>query len=188
MLFYFLHEFFSEHLVSNLFRYISFRALLAAVFSFLFVVLLMPRLIRLLSKLSVRQVVRNDGPKTHLKKSGTPTMGGVLMVMGILLSTLLLCRLENTYVLISIFSLLGFGAVGFLDDYLKLTKKNPKGVSFRAKMITMGLLSIAAAFWMLESTSVESKLVIPFVKNFSLELGAFFIFGPSLSSMERRMP
>lgn len=174
MLFYLIHEFFGEHLLSNLFRYISFRALLAATFSFFFVVLLMPSLIRLLGNMSVRQVVRDDGPKSHMKKAGTPTMGGVLMVLGILVSSLMLCRLENTYVVISLFSLVTFGMVGFLDDYLKLTKKNSKGVSFRAKMISMGLLSLATAFWMIDGLGVESKIVIPFLKNFSLELGLFF--------------
>jgi len=86
-------QFFGESVLANLFRYISFRALIAAAFSFAFVVLLMPWLIRQLQLLAVGQVVRDDGPKSHLKKSGTPTMGGVLMVVGILLSSILLCRL-----------------------------------------------------------------------------------------------
>ncbi len=163
-----------DSIAANLFRYISFRAIIAAGFSFLLVVLLMPRLIRRLRQLSVGQVIRDDGPQTHLKKAGTPTMGGVLMVAGITLTTVIFCRWENPYVWIALFSLLGFGAVGFWDDYLKLTKKNTKGVSFRVKMILLGLGSLLAAYAMTLIPETESKIVIPFLKDAAIPLGGFF--------------
>ena len=167
-------QFFGESVLANLFRYISFRALIAAAFSFAFVVLLMPWLIRQLQLLAVGQVVRDDGPKSHLKKSGTPTMGGVLMVVGILLSSILLCRVESPYVWISLFSMVGFGAVGFLDDFLKLTKRNTKGVSFRAKMLSMGILSLIAAYFMMSIPGFDTKIVFPFIYTVATVLGAFF--------------
>lgn len=175
MLLYLLHSVFGTEGLSNLFRYISFRSILAAGLSFLFVVLLMPRLIRWLQRMAVGQVVRDDGPQTHLKKAGTPTMGGILMVLGIAFTTILLCPLENRFIWIALFGLLSFGFVGFMDDFLKLTKRNSKGVSFRAKMISMGLLSIVIGALIVEWAGVEAKLVLPFLKNFSLHLGPFFL-------------
>jgi phospho-N-acetylmuramoyl-pentapeptide-transferase len=171
------HEFFGDRSIANLFRYISFRALLAAIISFSIVVIFMPGVIRWLKRMAIGQVVRDDGPKTHLKKTGTPTMGGILMVVGIAVSSLLLCRLDSWFVWISLFSLLSFGAVGFSDDFLKLTKKNPKGVSFRAKMISMGLLSLAVAFLLLQTKMIEAKVVVPFFKDVAIPLGlAYYIW------------
>src|SRR4051812_31954581 len=112
MLYYLLQDVFPETIFTNLFRYITFRAFGAAVLSFLIVVLLMPSLIRFLQRKSVRQVVRDDGPKTHLTKTGTPTMGGLLMVIGISLSILLFCRWDVEAIWIALFSLLSFGSVG----------------------------------------------------------------------------
>ena len=174
MILHFVQEFFGDRGIANLFRYISFRALLAAIVSFLIVVVFMPRLIRWLKRMAIGQVVRDDGPKTHLKKTGTPTMGGLLMVIGITVSSLLLCRLDSSFVWISLFALLSFGAVGFADDFLKLTKKNPKGVSFRAKMISMGVLSLVVAFFLLQTKLIEPQLVLPFFKDVALPLGAAY--------------
>lgn len=164
---------FPDHLVANLLRYISFRSLLAAFASFILVLVLMPKLIAFLKKRSIRQIVRDDGPQTHLKKAGTPTMGGLIMVIGILVSSLLFCRLDNPMVWICLFVLVSFGAVGFVDDYLKLTKKNTKGVSFRAKMVSLGLLSIFATYWA-QSVGLEPSVTIPFFKNVVINMGPFF--------------
>ncbi|MBN8555330.1 MAG: phospho-N-acetylmuramoyl-pentapeptide-transferase [Deltaproteobacteria bacterium] len=170
-------QFFPDHLIANLFRYILFRSFAAAVIAFLFTVLLMPKLIALLQKKSVKQIVRDDGPQSHLKKSGTPTMGGVMMVLGILISSLLLCRLNHSAVWISLFALMSFGAVGFADDYLKLTKKNTKGVSFRVKMISMGLLSILITQFAV-MTGVDTSVNLPFFKHWSVDIGwVFYIWG-----------
>lgn len=166
--------FFSDHTIANLMRYISFRSLLAAFLSFGVSVVLMPRLIDFLKNRSIRQIVRDDGPKSHLSKAGTPTMGGLIMVIGIVISSLLLCRLDNAYVLISLFVLVSFGFVGFMDDYLKLTKKNTKGVSFRAKMLSLGGLSIAAAYWA-QISGVQPVIALPFVKHVVFEIGPWFL-------------
>jgi phospho-N-acetylmuramoyl-pentapeptide-transferase len=155
-------------------RYISFRSLLAAFLSFFVSVLLMPRLIEFLKNRSIRQIVRDDGPKSHLTKTGTPTMGGLIMVIGIVLSSLLLCRLDNPYVWICLFVLVSFGGVGFMDDYLKLVKKNSKGVSFRAKMITLGLLSIVATYWA-QLEGVQPVIAVPFFKHSMVDIGPLFL-------------
>jgi phospho-N-acetylmuramoyl-pentapeptide-transferase len=178
MIYSFLLSLWPESLITNLFRYTTFRAFLAAMISFILVVGLMPWLIRRLKALAVGQVIRDDGPQSHKKKTGTPTMGGLLMVAGIACSSLLLCRLDSIYVWISLFALLSFGAVGFWDDYLKLTKKNPKGVSFRAKMVSMGLLSLVLVAFMNSFGGVEAKIVFPFFKSLVLDLGPLiFLWG-----------
>lgn len=169
-----IQNYFPDHIIVNLMRYISFRSLVAAFLSFFVSVLLMPRLIEFLKERSIRQIVRDDGPKSHLAKAGTPTMGGLIMVIGIVLASLLLCRLDNPYVWISLFVMTSFGFVGFLDDYLKLTKKNTKGVSFRAKMVSLGLLSIGATYWA-QLVGVEPVVAMPFVKHSVIELGPLFL-------------
>lgn len=178
MLVHLLQALFPDHLIANLIRYISFRALLAAMISFFFVIFLMPKLIRFLQKKAIGQMVRDDGPKSHLSKSGTPTMGGVLMVLGIAVSSVLLCRWDFFPMWISIFALLAFGVVGFLDDYLKFTKKNSKGVSFRAKMISMGIISLLVVYFALSGSTIRPEISIPFFKTIAVDIGVlFYIWG-----------
>jgi len=178
MLFYIAQHFSPDHPISNLLRYISFRSAVTGVFSFLLVVYFMPKLIRLLRYLSTGQIIRDDGPETHFKKKGTPTMGGVLMVAAITFSGLLFCRLDVPLVWISLFVLVSFGAIGMIDDFLKLTKKNTKGVSFRIKILSMGVISILAVYFGMEAGLLETSITIPFFKNFSLDIGAwFFVWG-----------
>jgi phospho-N-acetylmuramoyl-pentapeptide-transferase len=172
-----IQQLFPEHSINNLFRYLLFRAVVAALVSFLITLYLMPRLIRLLSSRSIKQIVRDDGPQTHLKKSGTPTMGGVMMLLGVALTSLLLCRLDHPVVWVALFVLIGFGAVGFADDYLKLTKKNTKGVSFRAKMISLGLLSVAATY-LTSLINIHPTVTLPFFKHLTFDIGIwFYIWG-----------
>jgi len=184
-----INEFFGDRSIANLFRYISFRALLAAILSFGIVVFLMPGLIRWLKRMSIGQVVRDDGPKSHLKKTGTPTMGGVLMVIGIAVSSFLLCRLDSLFVWIALFALLSFGAVGFSDDFLKLTKRNPKGISFRTKMLSMGGLSLIVAYFLMQTKLIEPTIVLPFFKDVALPLGlayyvwSFFVINGSANAV-----
>ncbi len=165
---------FPETLISNLFRYISFRALLAALMAYLITMILMPIFIRYLKSRSFRQMIRNDGPESHLKKVGTPTMGGLIMLLGVFISSVLLCRLDSWSVWIALFSLVSFGAVGFIDDLLKFTKKNTKGVSFRGKMISLGLLSLLTTWMAIHLVGIDTSIHLPFLKNVSIPLGTWF--------------
>jgi phospho-N-acetylmuramoyl-pentapeptide-transferase len=142
MLFHLLPQFSDVHIVFNLFRYLTFRAAGAVVTSLLLAFFLGPRTIRWLTRLRVGQVVREEGPETHLSKAGTPTMGGALIVISATLSTLLWADLTNWYTLIALASLLWMGALGFLDDYLKVIQGRPDGLVGRYKMVgqlTFGL-------------------------------------------------
>jgi phospho-N-acetylmuramoyl-pentapeptide-transferase len=178
VLFHLIYFLFPDHLISNLFHYISFRALLAAIVAFVLTMWLMPKLIRYLSSRSVKQMIRDDGPQSHLKKVGTPTMGGLMMLIGILVSAFLFCRLDVPSVWIALGVLVSFGAVGFIDDYLKLSKKNTKGVSFRAKMISLGLLSVFATIAALQYGGIHPEVYLPFFKTVSIDLGfGFLIWG-----------
>jgi phospho-N-acetylmuramoyl-pentapeptide-transferase len=152
----------------NVFRYVTFRAVYAALTAFLLSLALGPALIAKLSALKVGQVVRNDGPQSHLKKSGTPTMGGLLIVGALLLSSLLWARLDNVYVWLTLAMVSWFGGIGFLDDYRKLVLKDPKGLSARAKL-RLQILGAAglmlAYYWLVPEGPLRSILNLPFVKT-----------------------
>ena len=117
-----LHDIFSP---MNVFRYITFRAALAVISAMLLSLFIGPMIIKWLKQISITQQIRDDGPQTHLKKTGTPTMGGIIIIACILLSMLMWGDLENTYIWIMILSLVGYGGIGLLDDYLKVIRKNP---------------------------------------------------------------
>src|SRR4030066_1986907 len=112
----------------NVFRYITFRTSLAVLTAMVFALIMGPWIINRLRRLSMTQQIRDDGPKTHMGKTGTPTMGGLLIILCILLSVFMWGDLKNTYVWVMIISLVGFGGIGFLDDYLKIIRKNHKGL------------------------------------------------------------
>ncbi|MGI9420658.1 MAG: phospho-N-acetylmuramoyl-pentapeptide-transferase [Geminicoccaceae bacterium] len=164
----------------NLFRYLTFRTggavLTALVISFV----VGPPLIRWLRiKQGEGQPIREDGPQTHLAKKGTPTMGGALILLAISLSTLLWADLTNGYVWAVLLVTLGFGAIGVLDDYRKLTKRSSDGISGRTKLAFQGGIALVAAVWIAQITGDPqgTGLAFPFLKNFILPLGwAFFLF------------
>ncbi len=162
----------------NLFRYITFRAggacLTALVVSFW----LGPKLIRTLKALQKQgQPIRIDGPERHLvEKKGTPTMGGVLILIALGVSTLLWADLDNGYVWATLLVTFGYGAVGFADDFLKLTRRNTKGVSGRVKLLAQAAIGLAAAIWItaLMPAPLGDVLVIPDVKYFFIPFGVLF--------------
>ena len=117
----------------NVFSYITFRIVLGLLTALGFNLWIGPRLIKYLQAMQIGQVVRDDGPQSHLNKSGTPTMGGVLILAGITVSVLCWGDLSNRYVLITMFVLLSYGAIGFVDDYRKVVRKDPKGLIARWK-------------------------------------------------------
>lgn len=178
MLQYLLTPFAHDFIFFNLFRYITFRtggALLTA----LFICFAMgPRLIRWLkAKQGEGQPIRTDGPETHLKKRGTPTMGGLMILVAVLVSTLLWIDITHAYTWIVMFVTLGFGLVGFADDYQKLTKRNTRGVSGRVRLAIQALISGAAAYAIIHVAGrvAPTSLALPFFKDFALDLGVFFL-------------
>lgn len=152
--------------------------LLYAFFSALaFTLLGYPKYIKKLKLLSFGQSIRTDGPKSHLKKQGTPTMGGLLLIFATLLSTLIWCDLSKPKVLIVCFIAFGFSAIGFFDDWRKIKKKNTVGLSARAKMIlqiTMSFLAIYAYYFFLKA-DFSPSLNLPGLFSFSLPIGLYFL-------------
>ena len=162
----------------NIFQYITFRTGGALITAFLIVLVSGPAFIRWLkSKQGVGQPIREDGPKTHLAKKGTPTMGGLLIVLAGVLATLLWANPLNPYIWVVLAVFVGFGAVGFVDDYLKLTQHNAKGISGKKRLMVEFLLSFVACFVMvgLENGSMATTLTIPFFKNILIDIGWFYI-------------
>ena len=158
------------------FEYITLRVIFSIITALLISLLLGPYIINKFSTNNLSEVIRDDGPSSHFSKSGTPTMGGLLILSSMTITTLLWANLENKYILYLIFITLSFGIIGFLDDYKKL-KDNKKGMSAREKfilqIITAGILSLIM-FNNIE-TIQEQQFIIPFFKHIVFDLGLFFI-------------
>ena len=178
MLFNILYPLADDIQIFNLFRYITFRTGGAIMTALVISFILGPTIINWLkSQQGNANNVREDVPDTHLKKAGTPTMGGFLILLSISVSTLLWADVTNGYVWVVLAVTVGFGAVGFADDYLKLSRANSKGLSGGMKLVFQILISVGAAFWILELTPppLNDALVFPFFKNLLLDLSWFFI-------------
>lgn len=168
----------------NLFRYITFRTGAALFTSALIVFLFGPRMI---ASLRIRQgkgqPIRADGPQTHFKKAGTPTMGGLMILTGIVGGSLLWADLSNVYVVATLLVTLGFGAIGFYDDYLKVTKQTEKGFSGKARLAIEFLIAGIAVYFMMRvsianapsGSVLGTSVTFPFFKNVLLNLGVFFV-------------
>ena len=155
--------------VFRIFRYLTFRTAFASMTALLIGLLIGPFVIERLREFQIGQYVREDGPQTHLKKGGTPTMGGVLIVISILVPTLLWADLSNPYVWVAMLSTLAFGAIGFADDYIKVVRKRSKGLTFWQKIELQFAASggVALALVAMQNKRMYStRLVVPFLKNF----------------------
>jgi phospho-N-acetylmuramoyl-pentapeptide-transferase len=161
----------------RVFQYLTFRSILGALTALCIALFLGPWMIRKLRQKQIAQVVRDDGPKSHFSKAGTPTMGGGFILVAIASSILLWGNLSNLYVWISLLSLLGFGIIGWLDDYLKLKRKTSAGLSARWKYLLQSVLGLTIALILFSTAkhSEQTHLLIPFFKNASINLGLFFI-------------
>ncbi len=161
----------------GVFQYLTLRAILGVLSALLISLLLGPYIIRWLNHYQVGQFVRNDGPQTHLAKAGTPTMGGALILAAITISTLLWADLTNRYIWVVLAVTLGFGAIGWVDDYKKLIKKQSEGLKARHKYLWQSVAGLGAAIYLYHSASVpaELELIVPFVKHVVLPMGLFFI-------------
>ena len=186
MLYHLLYPLHTTFSVFNVFRYITFRTIYASLTAFLLCFLLGPWMIRKLSEMQIGQYIRDDGPKTHLDKAGTPTMGGTLILLSVVVSILLWSDLTNYFVWITLFVVVGYGLVGFLDDYLMLVKKRSKGLSVRSKLLCQALIALLAGFLVYASPDFSTQITIPFFKNVSPDFGwgyiifaAFVIVGAS---------
>lgn len=175
MLYYFLYPLAEQVSLFNVFRYITFRSLGAAVTALLVSLLLGPKFIRWLKGLQMGQVVRDDGPQSHLKKSGTPTMGGVLILFSMLVSLLLWADLSSKGIWIVMFVTFAYGVIGWVDDYRKVVHKNPKGLSARQKMFFQLIVAGIASYLFLKFTAVNSELRVPFFKNFVWDMGWLYV-------------
>jgi phospho-N-acetylmuramoyl-pentapeptide-transferase len=181
----------------NVFSYITLRAVLATMTALVISFVIGPKMIEWLTRMKIGQSVRDDGPQTHLAKAGTPTMGGALILVSIIVTTLLWGDLDNRFIWIVVLVTLGFGAVGWIDDWRKVVQRNPKGLSARAKLVWQSLIAIVAAFyiafsiaapdsarfvqmvttWMQGGANIvlptRADLIVPFFKQVSYPLGVF---------------
>ena len=160
----------------RVFHYLTFRGILGVLTALLISFIIGPTMIRQLSRYKIGQSVRDDGPKSHFSKAGTPTMGGALIIVAVTLSTVLWADLTNRYIWVVLLVTVGFGLIGFVDDYKKLVLKNSKGLAARYKYFWQTVLGAAAAIFLHCSATVpaETTLIIPFIKQFAWNMGWFF--------------
>jgi phospho-N-acetylmuramoyl-pentapeptide-transferase len=157
----------------NVFRYITVRTAMASITAMVLGLLLGPWVVRRLRQMQVKQFIREEGPRSHQSKAGTPTMGGILIVAATVLPTLFWADLENSYVQLATFGILAFGAIGFADDYSKVVRRRNQGLSGRSKFSLQILVSLVAglAFLLMMDYGVYStQLIVPFFKNFRPDL------------------
>ena len=165
----------------NVFTYITLRVVLAALTALAISFIIGPAMIRKLAAYKIGQAVRDDGPQTHLVKTGTPTMGGALILVSVAITTLLWADLENRYVWICLATTLGFGAVGWVDDWRKVVERDPRGLPAKAKFFWQSLIAITAVATLAWSAKLpqQTELLVPFFKAVSIPLGTagFVILG-----------
>ena len=161
----------------HLFQYITFRTIMSALTALAMALLVGPRLIRQLTTMKAGQVVRNDGPQSHLTKAGTPTMGGALILAAIAVATLLWADLHNRYVWVVLVVTLLFGGIGFYDDYRKLVLKDSRGLAARWKYLWQSLFGLGAALFLYNTASIpaETALYLPLFKHVAVPLGIGFV-------------
>ncbi|AOE50468.1 phospho-N-acetylmuramoyl-pentapeptide-transferase [Kangiella sediminilitoris] len=170
----YLSEFYSGF---NVFQYLTFRSILSVLTALGISLLVGPPMIRRLSSYQIGQTVRDDGPQTHLSKAGTPTMGGALIIVAIVLACLLWGELENRYLWVCLVAIVGFGLVGLADDYIKLVRKDPKGLIARWKYLWQSVIGAGIAIYLFYTASPqETQLLVPFVKDVMPQLGLMFVF------------
>lgn len=175
---YWLTQMFQTHVHGlRVFQYLTFRSILSALTALLVALLLGPKVIQWLSKMQLGQMIREDGPQTHLSKAGTPTMGGVLILLAITISCLIWGNLGNYYLWLALLVTLGFGAIGWHDDYQKIALKNSAGLSAKKKLLFQSIIALLAVFSLYYSAilPIHTQLTVPFFKHTTADLGPFFL-------------
>ena len=161
----------------NVFQYLTLRAILGVLTALIISLVIGPMMIRRLTRFQIGQMVRDDGPQSHRQKAGTPTMGGALILVAIAASTLFWSDLGNRFVWVVLIVTLLFGGIGWVDDYKKLIKGNPKGLSASAKIFWQSLIALVCAGFLFWSANVpaETQLIVPFFKAVAINLGWLYI-------------
>ncbi len=175
MLYHFLYPLHIHFSGLNVFRYITFRSIGCAITAFLIIIFIAPHFIRILKQYQIGQVIRTDGPKSHLSKQGVPTMGGALILGSILLSVLLWANLTSNLIWILLGITLFFGIIGSIDDLKKVRKKNTKGLSAKGKLILQILGASAVGLFLIIHPEYDGQLSLPFIKGFHPDLGWWYI-------------
>jgi phospho-N-acetylmuramoyl-pentapeptide-transferase len=161
----------------RVFSYLTLRAILSTLTALLIAMIIGPKMIRWLQHMQIGQTIRDDGPESHLAKSGTPTMGGLLILAAIVSSVLLWSDLTNRYVWVTLFVLVSFGVIGFIDDYRKLIRKDAKGLIARWKYFWQSVIAIVVALYLYSSQQnpAETALLVPFFKDVMPQMGLLFM-------------
>jgi phospho-N-acetylmuramoyl-pentapeptide-transferase len=178
MLYWLLYPMASRYPLLNVFRYITFRTAMSAVTALAVALVLGPAMIRYLRRAQIGQSIRAEGPKTHLTKAGTPTMGGLLILLAVVSATLLWMDLSNRFVWIALATLVGVGAVGFADDWTKVTRRRSLGLTGRGKLVPQFLVAIAVAFAIEQWAghgAFSTVITFPFLKKLLIDLGVLYI-------------
>jgi phospho-N-acetylmuramoyl-pentapeptide-transferase len=175
MLYYFLYPLHEQIPLFNVFRYITFRTIYAVLTALIVCLVVGPYVIQFLKRYQIGQVVRTDGPRNHFDKTGTPTMGGILIVLSIFISTLLWGDVSNVYVWLVLLAIVGFTAIGFLDDYRKVMKKKSEGLKARYKFGLQILIASGVGSVLYFLPAYSTQLSIPFFKQYAPDLGWFYI-------------
>ncbi len=161
----------------NVFQYLTLRSILGVLTALIISLILGPRMIRYLSSYNIGQRVREDGPESHLIKAGTPTMGGALILVAIVVSTLLWVDLSSRFVWIVLFVTIGFGTIGWIDDYKKIVYGDSKGLSIRVKYFWQSVVGLTAALALFHTAQfpIETQLIVPFIKGILIDLGWMYV-------------
>ncbi|MCF7740385.1 MAG: phospho-N-acetylmuramoyl-pentapeptide-transferase [Candidatus Marinimicrobia bacterium] len=178
MFYHFLYPLREHFSALNIFQYITFRAAMAGMTSLLIAFYIGPKIINMLKKHEVGEIIRTEGPESHFSKKGTPTMGGLIIILSVLIPLLLWANLKNTYIQLIVFVTLWMSGVGFIDDYLKVVKKYKKGLIAKYKLagqIILGLLLGIYLYISPQFDQVDTLISLPFFKNTYLDIGVFYI-------------
>jgi len=177
MLYHLLDYLSEDFSVLNAFRYLTLRTILSAVTALAIALLVGPRMIRWLNRVRVGQQIRDDGPQSHLQKAGTPTMGGALILVAIVVATLCWADLSNYRIWLALLVTVGFGAIGFTDDYLKLRRSNSDGLSARQKLLGQVAIAATAGIYLYANAMRPAELfyIVPLLKEVVLDFGPWFV-------------
>lgn len=175
MLYHFLYSLKDISIIFNVFKYITFRMICGAITSFILVYFLMPFFIRYMRKKQFGQIIRDEGPAHHKVKTGTPTMGGIIIVSAIILSTLFWCNPSNYLIWIVIFILFSFSFIGFLDDFLKIKRKKNLGLRAREKILAQLLIVCVFYLILFKIFNFPTNLNFPFLKKLIVDIGGFYL-------------
>ena len=176
MIYHLIYPLYNYFAVLNVFRYITFRTIYATLTAALISVFIAPWFIRKVSQYELKQYIRKDGPASHQKKAGTPTMGGVFILFSVFVSVLLWADLGNPFVWLLLFVAITFGLIGFVDDFLVIRRQNSKGLSARTRLICEFLLALGVGVFLYFEPSYNTQLSVPFFKGVGPDLGVGYIF------------